>query len=391
VSNRRSANLVLLLAVTLAACSGGDREAENSPAQTSGGTVSEAQIGTAADAGQTPIELVPTDAGLLRGCRQAAAILGFAVPCPTRLPPTSAPIRCEIPSDFSDAEVKPKEGCALGGGFILEPENPAVAHLVIEGSRDGFQSDCGERDPHRRVAVRGYEALLIDCPATAGLHAGHVLLRWVEQGTFVTVSSHGHTDVNRQVIRDIGAGIEIVRRDEVELVPAPDVLAAQCRRTAQRLSYAIPCPGLLPKGPRPTRVTDPALSKLPFADDYMRPGFRGYRRWAFLTVEFPSETREGHLVISASPRPVAPLRFMSLRPSPRDRLTFGGSVRLRNRKARVVRVLVSDGSIFNRHTVILWTAKGHTYGVGFHGLDREAQRLDLQIARSIRLVRTAGA
>jgi hypothetical protein len=77
---------------------------------------------------------------------------------------------------------------------------------------------------------------------------------------------------------------------------------------------------------------------------------------------------------------------MSLRPSPHDRLAFGGSVRLRNRKARVDRVLVSDGSIFQRHTVILWTEKGHTYGVGFHDLDKDAQRLDLQVARSIRLV-----
>jgi hypothetical protein len=130
------------------------------------------------------------------------------------------------------------------------------------------------------------------------------------------------------------------------------------------------------------------VTKLPFVLDYVRPGFRGYRRWAFLSVEFPSETREGHLVISASPRPVAPLRFMSLRPSPHDRLVVPGSVRLRNRKAQIVRTLVSEGSIFQRHTVLLWTENGHAYGVGFHGLDREAQRLDLQVARSIRLVAT---
>lgn len=114
----------------------------------------------------------------------------------------------------------------------------------------------------------------------------------------------------------------------------------------------------------------------------MRPGFRGYRRWAFLSVEFPSETREGHLVISASPRPVAPLQFMSLLPSPHDRLDLAASVRLRNTKAQIVRVLVSDGSIFQRHTVLLWTEAGHSYAVGFHGLDREAQRLDLQIAEA---------
>lgn len=315
--------------------------------------------------------------------------LGFAVPCPKRLPPATAPVRCEVPPAFSGAEVKPKEGCALGDGFILEPQglvNPAISHLVIEGSRDAFQSDCGEENPHRRVTVRGHEALLIECPETAGLHAGHVLLRWVEKGTFVTVSSHGHTDANRQLIQEIGAGVEIVGPDDVELVRAPDVVAAQCRHTAERLRYPIPCPGLLPEGSRPTPVTDPALADLPFADDYMRPGFRGYRRWAFLSVEFPSETREGHLVISASPAPVAPRKFMSLRPSPHDKLDFAGSVQLRGKQAEIVRVLVSDGSIFQRHTVLLWTERGHTYGIGFHGLDREAEGLDLRIARSIRLV-----
>jgi hypothetical protein len=188
-------SLLLLLAVILAACSGGEEQEVNSSAQTSGGTTSEAQMDTAADAtrGPPPVKLVPTDVGLARGCRSAARILGFAVPCPTKLPPTSAAIRCETPPDFSGAEAEPKEGCALGEGFILEPKNPTVAHLLIEGSRDGFQSDCGERDPHRRVTVRGHEALLIDCPETAGLHAGHVLLRWVEEGIFVTVSAHGHT------------------------------------------------------------------------------------------------------------------------------------------------------------------------------------------------------
>jgi hypothetical protein len=129
------------------------------------------------------------------------------------------------------------------------------------------------------------------------------------------VSSHGHTDLNRQLIQDIGAGIEIIGPNEVELVPAPELLAAQCRRAAQRLGYAIPCPGLLPKGSRPTSVTDPALSKLPFADDYMRPGFRGYRQWAFLSVEFRARPAKA---TSSSRPPHAPSpHFASCHSGPR--------------------------------------------------------------------------
>jgi hypothetical protein len=136
----------------------------------------------------------------------------------------------------------------------------------------------------------------------------------------------------------------------------------------------------------PTPVTDATLATLPYVDDFMRPGFRGYRTWAFLTVDFPSATREGHLVISASPRPVDALHFMSLRPSRVDKVEQVGTLRLRGHRAAILRVLVSDGSIFQGHTVTLWTEGGHTYGVGFHGLDEEAQPLNLRVAATARLV-----
>jgi len=382
---------LVLLAITLAACSGGGQDGATPSTVAGGTTVSDNGTRERDQASPRPhgADLVPTDAGFRNGCRRAAVTLGFAVPCATALPITSAPVRCEVPPAFSGAEVEPKEGCALGEGFLLEPsgfESPAVSHLVIEGSRGGFQADCGERDPHERVTVRGHQALLIDCPETGGLHAGHVLLRWKEERTFVIVSLHGHTDLNRQLVQEIGAGIEILGPHDVELVRAPAVVARQCRLTATRLGYPIPSPRRLPEGSRPTAVVDPGLIGLAFADDYVRPGFRGYRRWAFLTVEFPSETREGHFVISVSPRIVDPLHFMSLRPSPRDRLDLAGQVRRPNGKAQVVRVLTSEGSIFQRHTVLLWSEGGHIYGVGFHGLDEEARRLNLRVARSIRLV-----
>jgi hypothetical protein len=194
----------------------------------------------------------------------------------------------------------------------------------------------------------------------------------------------GCSDDGEQQVSSSAGGV--AKRD-FRLVESPPAVRSQCVMTAKRLGYSVPCPGLLPTYSDPTPVHDPALTDLPFVDDYVRPGFRGYRKWMFLTVDFPTAVREGHLVISASPHPVDALHFMSLRPSPYDRIERAAEIRLRGHRAEVVRVLVSDGSIFQRHTLLLWTEGGHTYGVGFHGLDKEAARLDLQVARSIRLFR----
>lgn len=206
--SRQLAGLVLLV-LAVAACSSGAESSQQA-------SVSVASI----DEGSS-VELVPTGADLRAGCRRAADLLGFRVPCPTRLPRASVPTRCEVPPAFRDSEADPKEGCALGEGFLLEPSG--IGHLVIQGERGAFQADCGGRGPDPRVTVQGHEAFLIDCPDTAGLHGGHVLLRWAEEGTFVIVSLHGHTELNRRLVQEIGAGIELVGPDEADLVGTASV------------------------------------------------------------------------------------------------------------------------------------------------------------------------
>ncbi|MGH3034345.1 MAG: hypothetical protein ACRDON_07275 [Gaiellaceae bacterium] len=54
------------------------------------------------------------------------------------------------------------------------------------------------------------DGLLIDCPETGGLHAGHVVLNWLEDGVYVTVSSHDHTDRNRRLVLEVAEEIEMV-------------------------------------------------------------------------------------------------------------------------------------------------------------------------------------
>jgi hypothetical protein len=50
------------------------------------------------------------------------------------------------------------------------------------------------------------------------------------------------------------------------------------------------------------------------------------------------------------------------------------------------------GSSFADHVVLIWTARGHTYGVGFHKVRgiQQTLELDAALARSIELV-TAGS
>ena len=48
----------------------------------------------------------------------------------------------------------------------------------------------------------------------------------------------------------------------------------------------------------------------------------------------------------------------------------------------------NDGSAFARDVVLIWTVRGHTYGVGFHNVHGIPQTLalDLTLVRWIKLV-----
>jgi hypothetical protein len=51
-------------------------------------------------------------------------------------------------------------------------------------------------------------------------------------------------------------------------------------------------------------------------------------------------------------------------------------------------VKTNAGSAFMRHVVLIWTVRGHTYGIGFHKVHGLQQTLDLDVAlaRAVRLV-----
>jgi hypothetical protein len=148
---------------------------------------------------------------LVADCQAAADLLGFPVPCPTALPATNNPVRCEIPGAFMDANVSPKEGCALGEGFLLSPRGIRdldLFHLLIEGSLEE-EFGCGMEDPHKEVQTSYGSALLFTC-TSPGLHEGHTLIRLDLDGVMVRVSAHGHTDHNESAVRAIADTIEMV-------------------------------------------------------------------------------------------------------------------------------------------------------------------------------------
>jgi hypothetical protein len=83
-----------------------------------------------------------------------------------------------------------------------------------------------------------------------------------------------------------------------------------------------------------------------------------------------SETNDQHLVIHASPRPVrnaakvvnGPAWYPGARVRPLRSLTINGW----RMRAAYVPVKTNAGSAFMRHVVLIWTVRGHTYGIGFH-------------------------
>ena len=159
----------------------------------------------------TPYPLVATDATLTEQCREAARLLGFSVPCPTALPETNNPVRCEIPGAFRDAVVEPKEGCALGGGFLLQPtgiKDLDLFHVIIAGAPDEFFG-CGIDQPHREVMIGERDGLLIACNEP-GLHEGHTMARFEESGIYVEVSAHGQNDLQERAVLAIAEAIDMV-------------------------------------------------------------------------------------------------------------------------------------------------------------------------------------
>jgi hypothetical protein len=172
-----------------------------------------------------------------------------------------------------------------------------------------------------------------------------------------------------------------------ELAPASGALLGKCRRTANAVGYPVPCPSRVPAG----LFATPSVGGCRLG--IIGPGGIGacshaWRGW----VVGSSETNDQHLVLVASPHPLqdpakvvnGPAWYHGARVRPL------GSVEMKGAQLQAVYVPpgTNDGSAFAHHVVLIWTAGGHTYAVGFHDVAgiRETLALDVALARGIRLV-----
>jgi hypothetical protein len=155
--------------------------------------------------------LVATDEMLTQQCQDAADLLGFPVPCPSALPATNNPVRCAVPGAFRGSNVTPKEGCALGEGFLLAPtgiQDLELYHLLIEGQLE-LDTGCLEEESHTTVETAHGRGLLFTC-SEPGLHEGHTLVRLEIDNVIVNVSAHGHTEHNEQAVLAIADAIQML-------------------------------------------------------------------------------------------------------------------------------------------------------------------------------------
>lgn len=173
------------------------------------------------------------------------------------------------------------------------------------------------------------------------------------------------------------------------LVASPASLLARCRATARTVGYAVPCPTRIPEGSVETGSPAPKRCSL----HIIGPAGLGacssaWRGW----VIGSSSSGVGHLVITASPHPLGNDAKLVNGPawSPETRVRLLRRERIGRRHVRVVLVPAStnEGSAFADHVVLIWTAEGHTYGVGFHNVRGLGNALaaDEELAKGVKLV-----
>ncbi len=175
------------------------------------------------------VQLIPTNQAFRASCQQVADRVGFAIPCPgllpTSLPDTPPPQLCEemtacgrgrwmvlvhrfaVPSGYVGA---------LGGSDNVERFGALV---VVAVTAHGLAGDpalgCRNERQIATPTVQGTPAVLAACVEDPrGAHfslGGHVLLRWTQQDTMVTISVRGHSKVNQRLV--------VALADHLHLVP----------------------------------------------------------------------------------------------------------------------------------------------------------------------------
>jgi hypothetical protein len=211
---------LVVLALVVAGCSGGSNSARRQP-------TGQSNAGSA-------VKLVAAPDELRTQCAAAAAVLRFAVPCPTQVP--MLPHRGAVCETGRTGNALP--ACVgLSGApqyliFFLEftgfdqgwigPDGNPSGHLIVEAQRrsDAPTPPC-IGDPLRMVAVSQWNATEYRCSSDSnrvqraarhgeGAHLSHLLLAWTQDGIDYDASIHGYTDANFNVLRRLVASLVLV-------------------------------------------------------------------------------------------------------------------------------------------------------------------------------------
>jgi len=101
------------------------------------------------------------------------------------------------------------------------------------------------------------------------------------------------------------------------------------------------------------------------------------------SVEWPTTRPVGPVGVVGSPRLRTPAQIVDDPAPARSRLSVIGHTTVRGQRATIVRVGASNGSMFGGHTALIWDRAGHTYALGYHGVDGNALALDKATAKRL--------
>ena len=181
---------------------------------------------------------------------------------------------------------------------------------------------------------------------------------------------------------------EAADHSEPELAPAPAEVRLQCQSAADALGFAVPCPTLLPSESKPTSSVDGAC---PGRVLWIGTACGDPGAGAFASIEFerPANGAPGHLVIEATAQALSPSDAVNYPLTSSDRqitLTPRGTMDVAGNTGDLFEVAEDSGGPFSGHTVVVWTAGGHTYVAGIHGADSASLLLNDNIIEGLVMV-----
>jgi hypothetical protein len=208
--------------LALAQACTGDRRPDSSPPDRDQSATDDIAI---EEVGGVPLT-APAD-GFARQCQDAAVALGFAVPCPTRLPLVSGErVGCSGTcvgrvGERSDVDVFVLDVAGYDDDVVGTPG--IVRHLAVDAFKadDAPPSPCYEGVASGTLDADGVEVALLHCPPSSaaseantrhgeGIHAGHLLGYWDSNGVRYAVSVHGVTDDSSALLERLVSSVELV-------------------------------------------------------------------------------------------------------------------------------------------------------------------------------------